>query len=203
MSLIDELEKALPQTQCGECDYAGCRPYAQALAQKTTSPDRCPPGGVATLKALGALLNEDVTPYLKEMAEKTRQPSVARIREPECIGCTKCIQACPVDAIVGSAQLMHTVLVHECTGCGLCVAPCPVDCIEMTSVAEPTYDKKIAHARHQAREVRLLREKQEKEQRYRQKRQMAADKKEKKDDKKAKQDFILQALARVKAKRQG
>lgn len=200
MATVNEIDELLPQTQCGECGYSGCRPYAQALVQGVAPIDRCPPGGVNTLKALGERLNIDVQDDWAAMETKTRAPSVATIRESECIGCTKCIQACPVDAIVGSSKLMHSVIDHECTGCGLCVEPCPVDCIDMQAVPEPAYDKDVARARFHAREVRILREKQEKERLYQQKRKLAADGREKKQDKQAKQDFILQALARVKAK---
>src|SRR5262245_47873183 len=127
MASVEEIDAVLPQTQCGECGYPGCLPYAQALAHGLASIHQCPPGGVATLQALGKLCEVDAAPYLEEMEKKTRMPSVARIREAECIGCTKCIQACPVDAIIGSAKRMHAILEQECTGCGLCLPPCPVD----------------------------------------------------------------------------
>ncbi|WP_133130153.1 RnfABCDGE type electron transport complex subunit B [Legionella yabuuchiae] len=200
MPSAHDIDQLLPQTQCGECDFKACRPYAEALAKGTASIDRCPPGGVDTLKALGLLLHIDSTPYLAEVAKKTRPPSKAVIRESECIGCTKCIQACPVDAIVGSAKQMHTVLEHECTGCGLCVEPCPVDCIDMVSVPAPGFDKAIARERFNAREVRLLREQHEQQQAYREKRKLAAQKADDAQDKQAKHQYILQALARVQAK---
>ncbi|WP_133128151.1 RnfABCDGE type electron transport complex subunit B [Legionella nagasakiensis] len=202
MALAKDIDKLLPQTQCGECGYPGCFPYAQALAQGGATIDGCPPGGVETLRALGQLLNIDPTPYGSMVAAKHRLPSRAVIRESECIGCTKCIQACPVDAIVGSSRLMHTVLAHECTGCGLCVEPCPVDCIEMVPLPEAGYDKDLARQRYHARQIRLLREAHEKQQQYRAKRTLAAQGEEKQKDKKAKQDFIQKALARVKAKHQ-
>jgi electron transport complex protein RnfB len=124
---IDAIENLLPQTQCGQCGYLGCRPYADAIAQGEHI-NRCPPGGDRTIAALATLLHTDTLP-LDSAPPPPR--SIAYIREAECIGCTKCIQACPVDAIVGAAKLMHTVIVAECTGCDLCVEPCPVDCIEM------------------------------------------------------------------------
>ena len=127
MSLIDDIDLVLPQTQCEECGFPGCKPYAQALAAGTTTIDKCPPGGVDTVKALAKLLNQDPSPYIEQAKAKQRTPAVARIREQECIGCTKCIQACPVDAIIGGSKHMHVVIEHECTGCQLCVAPCPVD----------------------------------------------------------------------------
>ncbi len=155
MTLVAKIDALLPQTQCGECGHPGCLPYAKALATGLANINQCPPGGVETLKALGALLQVDATPYLEAMALSTRLPSQALIREAECIGCTKCIQACPVDAIVGSAKLMHTVIATECTGCGLCVEPCPVDCIEMVAIPKPIYDKDLARRRFHARNTRL------------------------------------------------
>ena len=133
----DQIDALLPQTQCGLCTFKGCMPYAEALAAKSAPIHLCPPGGVDGLIALGKLLNEDPSPYLEEMKEKAKLPMRAVIREDECIGCTKCIKACPVDAIMGSAKLMHTVLTDECTGCELCIAPCPVDCIDMIPVTTP------------------------------------------------------------------
>jgi len=195
-----EIDKILPQTQCGECGYAGCRPYAEALAQGSAPIDRCPPGGLNTLRALASLLSVDPVPYEQSVKENTRTSSLAVIREAECVGCTKCIQACPVDAIVGSANLMHSVIAHECTGCGLCVEPCPVDCIDIMPQESNDYDTTLARARFHAKSVRQLREKQAKEQAYQQKRTLAASREDKKQDKLAKQDFILQALARSKAK---
>lgn len=200
MTSVKEIDALLPQTQCGECDYKGCRPYAEAMAQGLASIDRCPPGGVATLRALGQLLHIDPAPYMVEVADKTRKPATAVIRESECIGCTKCIQACPVDAIIGSAKLMHTVIEHECTGCGLCVEPCPVDCIDIVELESPVYDRALARERYQARAVRLLREEHEKQQTYREKRKLTAEKNNQEQDKQAKNDFIKQALARVQAK---
>jgi electron transport complex protein RnfB len=133
-SLIDKIDALLPQTQCGECSYGACRPYATAIAQQQEALNRCPPGGVETLKALGDLLQKDISSQLKEMEENTRAPTVAFIEESLCIGCTKCIQACPVDAIVGTKKQMHTVIQKDCTGCGLCLEPCPMDCIEFHPV---------------------------------------------------------------------
>ena len=128
MSLIQRIDALLPQTQCGKCGHPGCKPYAQGIAQGEAI-NKCPPGGAETIAALARLLR---VPVLQLDTERGQAPAqVAYIREAECIGCTKCIQACPIDAILGAAKLMHTVIVDECTGCDLCVAPCPVDCIEM------------------------------------------------------------------------
>ncbi|AVU75570.1 MULTISPECIES: electron transport complex subunit RsxB [Pseudomonas] len=128
MSLIQRIDALLPQTQCGKCGHPGCKPYAEGIAQGEPI-NKCPPGGRETIAALAELMK---VPVLELDTSRGSAPAqIAFIREAECIGCTKCIQACPVDAIVGAAKLMHTVLVDECTGCDLCVAPCPVDCIEM------------------------------------------------------------------------
>lgn len=201
MSLVDKIDALLPQTQCGECSYPGCLPYAQALAQGKDTVDRCPPGGVSTVVALANLLNIDSTPYLKSVAANTRQPSLAVIRDDECIGCTKCIQACPVDAIIGAAKQMHSIINSECTGCGLCVEPCPVDCIDIKPLTAATYDKDFARTRHDNRQLRLLQQAQAKERSYQDKRQLAAQSEDKQQDKSAKQQYIEQALARVKAKK--
>ncbi|VVN08065.1 Electron transport complex subunit RsxB [Pseudomonas fluorescens] len=135
MSLIQRIDALLPQTQCGKCGHPGCKPYAEGIANGEPI-NKCPPGGRETLSALAELLK---VPVLELDVSRGSAPAqLAYIREAECIGCTKCIQACPVDAIVGAAKLMHTVLVDECTGCDLCVAPCPVDCIEMRPLQPAT-----------------------------------------------------------------
>ena len=131
--VVDDIDALLPQTQCGQCGYPGCRPYAQAIADGEAI-NKCPPGGDSTIRALADLLDQEPQPLDAEHGE-TQQKRVAVIREAECIGCTKCIQACPVDAILGAAKMMHTVISSECTGCDLCVEPCPVDCIDMVPVA--------------------------------------------------------------------
>ena len=142
---IDQIEALLPQTQCGQCGHMGCRPYAEAIAQGEAI-NRCPPGGNRTIRALAALLQ---TKPLAPDFDTPPPRAVAYIRENECIGCTKCIQACPVDAIIGAAKLMHTVIVAECTGCDLCVEPCPVDCIDMLPLPPvlPALPKLIASDR--------------------------------------------------------
>lgn len=140
---IEEVDRLLPQTQCGKCGHPGCRPYAKALLEGEPV-NRCPPGGDATVAALAALLDRPILP----LREPHELPRLAVIREAECIGCTKCIQACPVDAILGAPKRMHTVLTSECTGCELCVAPCPVDCIDM--IAHPYWEDATNSAQQQA-----------------------------------------------------
>lgn len=131
--VIEKICNVLPQTQCGQCGYPGCRPYAEAVAAGDAI-NKCPPGGEATITALAELLG--VEPVALDAEYGVERPkAVAFIREEECIGCVKCIEACPVDAIVGAAKMMHTVIASECTGCDLCVDPCPVDCIKMIPLA--------------------------------------------------------------------
>ncbi|WP_417446710.1 electron transport complex subunit RsxB [Kangiella sp.] len=132
--IVEQINEVLPQTQCGQCGYPGCKPYAEAIANGDAI-NKCPPGGEAGVKALADLLGREVIPLDEECGEE-KPPRIAYIREDECIGCTKCIQACPVDAILGAPKLMHTVIVDECTGCDLCVEPCPVDCIDMLEIPQ-------------------------------------------------------------------
>lgn len=131
--IVDQIDNLLPQTQCGQCGHPGCRPYAEAISDGEAI-NKCPPGGQATINALAKLLDVEAPALDEEHGQESELPNVAYIREDECIGCTKCIQACPVDAILGAAQQMHTVIADECTGCDLCVEPCPVDCIEMRPI---------------------------------------------------------------------
>ena len=128
--LVEQIDTLLPQTQCGQCGFPGCKPYAQAIASGEPI-NKCPPGGQTTINALANLLGVEAPSLDSEHGEESDVKKVAFIREDECIGCTKCIQACPVDAILGAAKQMHTVITSECTGCDLCVEPCPVDCIDM------------------------------------------------------------------------
>ncbi len=133
--IADRIKPILPQTQCGQCSFPGCRPYAEAIASGNADINQCPPGGQDGVDALADLLGLESKPLNAEFGiEKPKR--VAVIIEQDCIGCTKCIQACPVDAIVGAAKQMHTVVANECTGCELCIAPCPVDCIVMEPVPE-------------------------------------------------------------------
>lgn len=134
--LVDQIDGILPQTQCGQCNYAGCRPYAQAIANGEAPINQCPPGGQEGIDSLAALLGVE-TLALNEEYGKTQAPHVVFVDEQVCIGCTLCIQACPVDALVGASKVMTTVIADECTGCDLCIPVCPVDCIHVLEV-QPT-----------------------------------------------------------------
>ncbi|MGM0984052.1 MAG: RnfABCDGE type electron transport complex subunit B [Pseudomonadota bacterium] len=168
--LIEAIDAELPQTQCGKCGQPGCRPYAEAIVEGEAI-NRCPPGGQRTVERLAEVTGRPAPP----LAEPAQSPLVAWIREAECIGCTKCIQACPVDAILGAAKRMHTVIVEECTGCELCVAPCPVDCIDLLphpawEAAETDQERdaylarraELGRQRFEARNRRLARQAREK-----------------------------------------
>lgn len=167
-SLADRIEDLLPQTQCTKCGYPACRPYAEAIANGSANYNQCPPGGEEGVARIAALLGKPVVP-LNPANGAERPRSVAVIDESICIGCTLCIQACPVDAIVGAAKQMHTVVPQLCTGCDLCVAPCPVDCIYMVEAtpgktgwaAWSQEQADAARARHDFRMFRLRREQQE------------------------------------------
>ena len=157
-SLADRIDRLLPQTQCTRCGYGGCRPYADAIASGEAQINQCPPGGTATIGELAALLGRQPLPL--NPANGVEAPArVALIDETRCIGCAKCLPPCPVDAIVGAARQMHTVVAALCTGCELCVAPCPVDCIAMVDVpvaaAAPTPADN--RARFEARNARVER----------------------------------------------
>jgi electron transport complex protein RnfB len=191
MLVVDEVNALLPQTQCGECGYPGCKPYAQAILSGEAI-NKCLPGGSEVISALSVLVDQPLQ-ALDGIAIGKR---VAFIRETECIGCTKCIQACPVDAILGTAKHMHTVIAHECTGCDLCVAPCPVDCIDMVPT-EYAFDKTVAMQRFEVRMRRLDEEHQRRHERQEERikqQALLADA----DDKAA---LIAAAIARVDAKK--
>jgi len=137
--LIERVNACLPQTQCAQCGHPGCRPYATAIINDDAPINQCPPGGDALIHELADLLGKQFMPLDAERGE-TKPPQVAVIDEPLCIGCTLCIAACPVDAIVGASKLMHTVVIDQCTGCELCLPPCPVDCISLVPA-----DDSLAH----------------------------------------------------------
>lgn len=159
-SLADRLDALLPQTQCTRCGFAGCRPYAAAMAQGKALPNRCPPGGPSTLASLARELGVSPLPLATECGE-FQTPRIAVIDETACIGCAKCLPACPVDAILGARKQLHVVIAAECNGCELCIAPCPVDCIRLEPTGEPhrTEERLAAeaarfrdrHAAHQQR----------------------------------------------------
>ncbi|CAA9892075.1 Ion-translocating oxidoreductase complex subunit B [Candidatus Methylobacter favarea] len=163
--MIDQINALLPQTQCGQCGFKGCRPYAEAMAAGAADINQCPPGGDEGISELANLLGVAAKP-LDSRFGKHRPKSVAFIIEEDCIGCVKCIAACPVDAIAGAAKLMHTVVASECTGCELCLAPCPVDCIimkpspmeENSSREQKSAQAQLAKRRYDARCLRKERE---------------------------------------------
>jgi len=191
---VNTIDAILPQTQCGLCTYGACMPYAKALVEDNAPINLCPPGGVETLKKLGELLDQDPNPFVEEMQTKTKSPTRAVIRENECIGCTKCIQACPVDAIIGAAKQMHTVISDECTGCDLCLEPCPMDCIDMVPIviedpATKKFQANRARQRYNFRQERLAQT------------ETTTKKIAPVASVKARQDAISAALARAAAKR--
>ncbi|WP_313178042.1 electron transport complex subunit RsxB [Massilia sp.] len=166
-TLADQIEDLLPQTQCTKCGYPACRPYAEAIANGEAPINQCPPGGIEGVRRLASVTGHPVIPINPANGIERPRP-VAFIDESLCIGCTLCIQACPVDAIMGAAKQMHTILPSLCTGCDLCVAPCPVDCISMVPVTETTgwaawsqEAADAARARHDFRSLRLQREREE------------------------------------------
>jgi electron transport complex protein RnfB len=155
-SLVQRIDALLPQTQCTKCGYDGCRPYAEALSEGHADINQCPPGGDEVVAQLAQLLDRPTKP-LNPANGLYRAPQVAVIDEAICIGCTKCITACPVDAIVGASKLMHTVIASWCTGCELCIPPCPVDCISLLPVPQLP-DAGLSRHRYDARAVRLVRD---------------------------------------------
>lgn len=152
---VEAIDAVLPQTQCGLCSYGGCLPYAKAIVAGDATIDRCPPGGVSVLQRLAKLTGLAAGPYVEAVQAQAKLPEVAVIDENLCIGCTKCIAACPVDAIIGAAKHMHGILTDACTGCGLCLPPCPMDCIALVAAPEPSQAKRdswrLRHQRHLAR----------------------------------------------------
>jgi electron transport complex protein RnfB len=157
--VVARIDALLPQTQCTRCGYPGCRPYAAAIASGAAEINQCPPGGAATIQVLAKFLGRDVLP-LNPVNGVESPPRVAWIDEARCIGCARCLPPCPVDAIVGAAKYMHTVVAERCTGCELCIAPCPVDCIEMRPgpvPKEPSDQASLNRARYDAHSQRLLR----------------------------------------------
>ncbi|MGJ0430425.1 electron transport complex subunit RsxB [Methylobacter sp.] len=174
--MIDQINALLPQTQCGQCGFKGCKPYAEAIASGQADINQCPPGGDEGIIEIARLLGVPAKPLNTQFGQH-KPKQVAFIIEEDCIGCTKCIAACPVDAILGAAKFMHTVIASECTGCELCIAPCPVDCIVMKPVEpQPTLEQKSAQAqkamrRYEVHSQRLVQEEAEKAERARKKKE--------------------------------
>lgn len=190
-TLEQSIDALLPQTQCRQCGYQGCSPYAAAIANGEAAINRCPPGGDEVIAELGKLLGRAPLP-LDSSCGKTEAPAIARIIEAQCIGCTLCIAACPVDAIVGARRLMHTVIAAECTGCALCLPPCPVDCIVLeASGAERDRER-------QRREAPLLRERHAAQQRRRGNKPARAKHQQKDSAAKRKQDTVARAIERAR-----
>jgi electron transport complex protein RnfB len=154
--VVARIDALLPQTQCTRCGYPGCRPYAAAIASGAAQINQCPPGGTATIHVLAEFLGRDPMP-LNAANGVESPPRVAWIDEARCIGCARCLPPCPVDAILGAAKYLHTVLAERCTGCELCIAPCPVDCIELRPRSAPAAPPDLNRARYQAHTERALR----------------------------------------------
>ncbi|MDC0542821.1 electron transport complex subunit RsxB [Methylophilaceae bacterium] len=161
--ITEKINSILPQTQCGKCDFSGCKPYAKAIAEGKADINQCPPGGKTGILKIAQLLNVEYKP-LNERHGVIKPREIAIIEENECIGCTLCILACPVDAILGASKSMHTVISDECTGCELCIEPCPVDCIKMEPLnvedSESIENKRasLARSRYEFKQQRILRE---------------------------------------------
>jgi Na+-translocating ferredoxin:NAD+ oxidoreductase subunit B len=202
-ALAEDIDRLLPQTQCAKCGYSGCLPYARAIAAGAAEINQCPPGGAAGIDRLAALLGREAKPLNPANgAEKAR--AVALIDEAVCIGCTLCIQACPVDAIAGAPKLMHTVISALCSGCDLCLPPCPVDCIDMVPLPQADADwtpamADAARARFEFRGQRLAREGIERAERLARK----AQEKLQQPLPEAKNAVILAALERARARKAG
>jgi len=161
--VIEQINNILPQTQCGKCSFKGCKPYAEAIASGLADINQCPPGGEEGIAALAQLLGVEAKP-LNPLYGEHKPKAVAFIVEQDCIGCVKCLAVCPVDAILGAAKFMHTVIAAECTGCELCVPACPVDCIVMETLPnQPNLEQKFTQAQlaRQRYETRCLRQQQE------------------------------------------
>lgn len=202
-SLAEKIDALLPQTQCAKCGYPACMPYAEAIAANAADIDQCPPGGAAGIRKLARLLRRDEK-VLNPANGTQQRRAVALIDEARCIGCTLCIQACPVDAIVGAAKCMHTVVAELCTGCDLCLPPCPVDCIDMLPLpqAQAAWTEAMADAarvRFRFRDFRLAREQAERAERLERKAQEELAQ----PTPDAKKAMILAAIERAKARKAG
>lgn len=202
-NLIERVDACLPQTQCGLCGYNGCKPYAKAIVEANAPLNRCPPGGVETLQQLGAVLGQNIEPWLESVASAQKPAQTAQIREAECIGCTKCIQVCPTDAILGASKQMHSVIASACTGCELCVPVCPTDCIDLLALPSFTVEKKTQRAatfrdRFEARTARLAHTQEESIRTHQE--QKLQNRSNQQETMTARQEAIQAALTRVREK---
>ena len=176
ITLAEQIDALLPQTQCRKCGFEGCKPYAEAIATGTADINQCPPGGEQGIHKLATLLNVAAKP-LNPAFGSERPRLVAVINEADCIGCTKCLPPCPTDAILGTSKHMHTVIASECTGCELCIAPCPVDCIIMMPAPESRWteaDAERSRRRYQAKKLRMIKQETEKADRLNRQKQLLA-----------------------------
>lgn len=207
-TIIERIDAILPQTQCGQCGFDGCKPYATAIAEGRADINQCPPGDNAGVQKLAAILNIAPKP-LDTTYGHPKPKAVAVVDESQCIGCTFCLRACPVDAIVGAAKQMHTVLSEACTGCERCIAPCPMDCISMQEVAEPAtpvIQQQLAdraRERYHFRLQRLARDQQTHAKKLQQKRVTASAAQTAQDTPASKQAIIQAAMERARAKLPG
>jgi len=199
-NIAEKINSILPQTQCGQCNYSGCKPYAIAITEGKADINQCPPGGEKGIQKISKLLGVDFKP-LNEKYGITKPKTYAFINEEECIGCTLCISACPVDAILGATKKMHTIIEDECTGCELCLSPCPVDCIEMLPIKEDNNSEifiqnksNLARSRYEFRLDRIKRDKLESNT----KRKLLYSASEKSKLINEKRKSISEALARIK-----
>lgn len=201
-SLAARIDALLPQTQCTRCGYDGCQPYAEAIAAGTAMINQCPPGGSRTITQLAALLQRPALPLNPRHGEESEKTLVARIDESRCIGCFKCVLACPVDAIIGAPKFLHSVIEADCSGCELCLPPCPVDCIALVErpATLPSADVQAPRwrAQHDARRARLARERIERDEARRQRRASASSLKDQ-----AQTIDIAAAIARARARKAG
>lgn len=201
---IDQLNDLLPQTQCRDCEYQDCQDYARAMINEGECIDKCLPGGETVLRRLAHALDVDPAPYIDSINARAKSAKMAVIREDECIGCTKCITACPVDAIIGAPKYMHTVITDACTGCNLCVPPCPVDCIDLITLTDRC-DQDVLDMAPQSKQ-RYQQHQQRKEQRQqhieRKHQQAKLKQSSQANTKAARQQAIAAALERAKQKKQ-
>jgi Na+-translocating ferredoxin:NAD+ oxidoreductase subunit B len=198
---LEQVSACLPQTQCGLCNHDDCNAYALAIVQQKDTVNHCIPGGMPVLSALGDLTGQDISSFIAPMQKAQTPQTLAIIVEKDCVGCMKCINACPVDAIFGGAKRMHSILEKECNGCERCIAPCPVDCIEMVAVKPEkttTLDSIVKNAKHYKKRYEIKKQRQQQQRAKQQKRRILG---KQADNLPARQQFIQDAIARAQAKR--